>query len=299
MFKKLYHFSLIVCLFSLTTQALAGAWTLKRGNLWVKSSFFYQKTDERFYSRNQPCPLRNCEKGQRVPFPFNGESRVTAIYFDINYGLLDWLELDVQIPYFDIAFTDDSNPFRDNTTSVGDIRFGARFRWLTNPVVSTLKIQAKAPTGLFNKDSEFVPIGDGQWDLEIQGQFGRSLWPLPFYVNLDIGYRFRFEPNVETTDLDPGDEFTLRAEAGYNITQHLLLKAAIDGFWGDEFTNITTQLRFRDSGRNILYFEPGIYWQIYPPLAVEASTKISLSGKNYPAGVIYSGGVSYTFSIFK
>jgi len=170
---------------------------------------------------------------------------------------------------------------------------------LLKPLVSTLKIGAKAPTGFFNKDSETVPVGDGQWDLEIQGQFGRSLWPLPFYFNLDFGYRFRFEPDIDTTNLAPGDEFTFRGEAGYNIRKNILLKAAIDGFWGQEFTAIfaDSKLNLRDSERNILYFEPGIYWMLKEPLAAEASVKISLSGKNYPAGQIFGFGISYLFSL--
>lgn len=294
--RNILFFLIFYFYLALSPNLFAGAWTLKKGQLWIKNSVFYQKTDERYYSRNQPCPLSDCQKGQRVPFPFNGESRVTAIYWDINYGLTNQIELNLQIPYFDIAFTDDANPLRSKTTNVGDIKFGVRYRFLSKPLVTTVRIMAKAPTGLFNKDSEFVPIGDGQWDLEIQGQFGRSLWPLPFYINLDIGYRFRFEPDIETTDLDPGNEFTIRGEVGYNIRKNILLKGAIDGFWGDKFTNIGTKLRFIDSERNILYFEPGIYWVIKEPLAVESTVKFSISGKNYPAGQIFGFGLSYVFS---
>ncbi|MFQ5823725.1 MAG: hypothetical protein ACE5JB_06695 [bacterium] len=298
MFRGILSVILFYCFFSLLNPTVyAGAWTLKRGQLWIKSSVFYQKTDKRYYSRNQPCPLIDCRKGQQVPFPFNGESRVTAVYWDINYGLTDQIELDLQIPFFDISFKDDPNPLRPKTSSVGDIRFGARYRFISKPIVSTIGVAAKAPTGLFNKDAEFVPIGDGQWDFEIQGQFGRSLWPLPGYVNVDIGYRFRFEPDIETSDLDPGNEFYFRGEAGYNIRRNILIKAALDGFWGERFTNRGTHLKFIDSERNILYFEPGIYWMFLAPWAAEASVKFSLSGKNYPSGQIFGFGLSYMFSL--
>lgn len=282
--------SLIAC-----HQVYAGAWTLKQGQFRVKASFFYQKTDERYYSRNTPCPIdENCtEAGQRIDFAFDGESRLTALYFDASYGLFDQLELNVQVPYFDISFTDLADPDRDNTTGIGDVRFGARYNVLLKPLVTTLKVAAKAPTGFFNKDTEAVPIGDGQWDLEFAGQFGKSLWPLQGYLNLDLGYRFRFEPDEATSTLDPGDEFYFRGEAGYNVTHDVLLKLSLQGLFGEKFKQ--TGLTIEDSEREILYLEPGLYWVVNGPLAFESSVQISLSGKNYPAGQIYSFGVSYAF----
>lgn len=277
-------------------NAYAGAWTLKRGQFWIKSSFYYQKTNERYYSRNTPCPLNeNCTAaGQRVDFAFDGESRLTALYLEASYGLFNPLELTLEVPYFNISFTDLADPERDNTTGIGDLRFGARYNFLSKPILSTFKVEAKAPTGFFNKDTEAVPVGDGQWDLEFEGQFGKSLWPLPAYVNLDLGYRFRFKPDAETSTLDPGDEFYFRGEAGYNLTRSFLLKVSLHGLFGQKFKQ--TDLTIEDSEREILYIEPGFYWVVKGPLALESSVQISLSGKNFPAGQIYSFGVSYTFS---
>ncbi|MFQ5823848.1 MAG: hypothetical protein ACE5JB_07330 [bacterium] len=38
---------------------------------------------------------------------------------------------------------------------------GVRYRILSKPLVSTVRIGAKTPTGFFTKDSEVIPIGDG------------------------------------------------------------------------------------------------------------------------------------------
>lgn len=275
----------------------AGTWTLKRGQLWVKSSFFIQRTSDRYTSTTLACGGRACRNGERAPFFFNGKIELDAAYLDIWYGLTDRVELQFQLPYFDIRFKDDVNPFRPGTSDIGDTRFGVRYRLPVNFLAATVRVGAKAPTGFFNKDAEVVPVGDGQWDLELSADVGKSLWPLPAYVNVTGGYKLRFEPDVSTTNLDPGNELTLRVEAGVNIQRNLLVKAAIDGFWGQEFTALfaDSKLKLRDSERRILYFEPGVLWTVLDPLTVEFGVRFSLSGKNYPAGQIFSTGLSYKF----
>lgn len=284
----------VVPLFFFPHTLQAGAWTLGRGKLWVKTTFLYQKTHDRYYSRITPCPAGlNCtHSGQRVPFPFNGRSRTSAVYLDIQYGLLNQLDLMIQLPFFDISFTDLANPERPGTSELGDVRFGVKYAVIRRPFAGSVKIQAKAPTGFFNKDAEVVPIGDGQWDLEFVGQAGKSLWPIPAYVNLDLGYRLRFKPDRQTSLRDPGNEVTLRAEAGYNILQHVLLKAAINGLFGTDFKD--DGLTIDDSERRIVSFEPAVAWSFYKHLTVEALLQVSLSGKNYPAGEVFGVGLSYS-----
>ncbi len=298
MIQRRYIMLILGCFFLWSGKVYAGAWTLKRGQLGVKFSLSYQKTDERYYSRITPCPLgHTCTRsGQRVPFAFDGESRFTGLFADVNYGLTDEIEFDLQIPFFDIAFTDDVNPLRPKTADIGDIRFGLRYRYLSSPVVSTLAIAAKAPTGFFNKDAEVVPIGDGQWDLEFMGEFGKSLWPAPAYLNLDLGYRIRFAPDIATSNRDPGNEFFFRGEGGYHLFNSLLFKIAVNGLYGAKF--IQSNLAIQDSQRQVLYFESGVFWTIKKPLAFDASIQYTLSGKNFPAGAVYNVGLYYLFSLW-
>ncbi|NIV95390.1 hypothetical protein GWN42_22000, partial [candidate division KSB1 bacterium] len=142
---------------SMPAQLFAGAWTLPKRTFWVKSSIFIQRTEERYASSNLFCGDEQCENGERIPYFFNGEVESNATYFDFWYGLSDRIELQFQLPYFDISFRDDVNPNRPATSDIGDIRFGARYRLPFRPLVTTLRIGAKAPTGFFNKDAEVVP----------------------------------------------------------------------------------------------------------------------------------------------
>ena len=282
----------------LPTEGLfAGAWTLRKGRLWVKPAFLIQRTSERYAAQTLFCGDRRCRNGQRTPYFFNGRAELNAIYLDIWYGLTDRFELQLQLPYFDIAFEDDVNPNRPSSQGLGDVRFGLRYRIPFKPIVTTFRIGAKAPTGFFNKDSEVVPIGDGQWNLEVSADFGRSFWPLPAYTNLSVGYRFRFEPDLQTTNLDPADEFWFRAETGIKVHSTFEIKTLLEGFWGQEFTALfaDSNLRINNSERRILYFKPGIGWMIFEPLKFELSAMFSLSGKNYPAGRIFILGLALYF----
>ncbi|MFQ5640307.1 MAG: hypothetical protein ACE5IR_20190 [bacterium] len=297
--KRIIFFILVCTSFIAAHQLHAGAWTLKKRQLWVKSTFLVQQTSDRYASINIVCGDATCRNGQKTPYFFNGKIETSAIIFDLWYGLTDHIELRFQLPYYDIAFKDEVNPERPSTNDIGDIRFAARYRLPFDPIVTTLRIGAKAPTGFFNKDSEVVPIGDGQWDLEIGAEFGRSFWPIPAYANLMLQYRFRFEPDLETTNLDPGDELEFRAEAGVTVYKNIGVKALLEGFWGQEFTALSENSNFQlsNSERRILYFRPGIWGTFFKSLEYEFSVRFSLSGKNFPAGQIFMTGLSYTFDL--
>ncbi len=298
--KRGLLFSIIFLTLIFSGEGLfAGAWTLRKGRLWVKSAFLIQRTDERYANQAHFCGDQFWRNGERAPYFFNGPGESNAVYMDIWYGLTDRFELQLQLPYFDIAFEDDVNPDRPSSQGLGDVRFGLRYRIPFKPIVTTFRIGAKAPTGFFNKDSEVVPIGDGQWDLEVSADFGRSFWPLPAYANLSVGYRFRFEPDLQTTNLDPGDEFWFRAETGVKVRNNLEIKTLVEGFWGQEFTALfeDSNLEINNSERRILYFKPGVGWMIFDALEFEFSAMFSLSGKNYPAGKIYILGLAYSFDL--
>ncbi|MBL4754207.1 MAG: transporter [Flavobacteriales bacterium] len=273
----------------------AGAWTLHNDTLVVKLSFFTQQTSYRYASSRIFCGDAECLNGQHTTYLFSGRLESYAGFLNLNYGITDKLEVLAQIPYYNISFIDEVDPNRARTKAVGDLVFGARYNFFMKPFVYTLKINSKAPTGFFNKDAEVVPVGDGQWDIQVVNQFGKSLYPIKGYVNVDLGYKVRFAPNPETSNLDPGDEIHLNAEVGYNVYAGLWAKMGVAGFWGQEFTAsfANSELQLSDSERRILYLTPGIYWEINPNWAFDLTIKYTLSGKNYPAGFVYGTGIAY------
>ncbi len=161
--------------------ALAGAWIYPKGVNWFRIGFAYQNTDERYFL-----------DGERIPYFFDGESEVSAAFFEYRLGLGAGFEALFQLPVYDIRFDD----FADNrsSTGIGDVRAGARWNFVQDALVATVGAGVKFSTGEFVNDAEIVPVGEGQYDFEVDVEVGRSLWPRPGYVNGKLGYRF---PNRE------------------------------------------------------------------------------------------------------
>lgn len=269
----------------------AGAWTLPKGRLWVKSSLFYQSTDEQFCTGN----LTFCDRHERGPFnPFiGGRSRSLVVFNEAAYGLTGWLDVGVQIPYYSLEFRDLSNPTRPRTQKVGDIRFYAKYRMLAEPFVASIRLGAKSPTGGVNVDSEVVPIGEGQWDIEVYGDIGRSLTAFSGYVNLSVGYRQRTVN--KDFDFKPGDEFMVLAEGGWSITSRIMAKGTVDYFVSAHPRSLG--ITFTQNRRELLVVAPALLVTPIRTLTLETMVRFPVTGQAIPAGPQFNMGVSYTFDL--
>lgn len=266
----------------------AGAWTLGRKRVWAKLSYYTYSAERRFAGAD----CFGCQPGDRIPYNFNGEAGSTAIFLDLWWGLSHRLDLQVQGSYYpSVSFNDDVDD-RDSD-GIGDFRFGAKFLLLESPVVTSVKVVAKAPLGDFPIDAELVPVGEGQWDIDFLAQFGRSLWPLPGYANLGIGYRLRAR-NRET-DIKPGNEWLIQAEFGYGLRRWLMLKGRLDITYGAR--NEFAQLKIRGSERRITYLSPSVLLFPETNTTIEAGFLYPLAGRNFPAGTVFTIGVSRTFDL--
>jgi len=209
------------CLLAHPVPLFAGAWTLPEGEVWGKLTYFQQQTREWYlatpeFAGGQPYPA-----GARRPYRFGGRYSSRAVFLEASYGIADWLEAGVQFPYFDQQLEDDTRLEPPAEAGFGDLRFSLRWRVLREPLVFTLKGALKAPTGDFRNEDGLIPVGEGQWDLDLMAQVGRSFWPLPLYGNLDLGYRVRLE-NARVAQ-DPGDEWLFEAEVGGQLADRVSL----------------------------------------------------------------------------
>ena len=249
----------------------AGAWVLPRGRTSIQVALLHQDTTERYFL-----------DGERIPYFFDGHNRTSALYVDGRHGITDRLEGVLQVPFFLLRFDDLSDDRR--SSGLGDVRAGLRYNFVKNSPVATLDVRIKFPTGTFINDAEVVPVGEGQWDLDLAAEVGQSFWPRPFYVNGRVGYRFR-GPNDES-GIDFGDEVFWLVEGGYTINDRIGLKMVARGLHGKEGTSFGISIQTLK--REAVYLEPGLMIQASPSWFVELAVPFTVSGLNWPAGPVFT-----------
>ncbi len=278
----------------------AGAWTLPAGRVWTKVSWFQQTTQEWYIDAPEPVLRADGTFGKhpigiRRPYWVGGEYSSQAIFLEGFVGLTDWLDLGVQVPYFDQAFDDETRAEAPADAGLSDLRIFAKTQLLQNPLILTLKLGAKMPTGEFRNEDGLIPVGEGQWDFDVFVQAGRSLWPLPAYVNVDVGYRVRMRN--DEIDRDPGDEWLVNAEIGAQPRPWLSVALKYEMLRSGK--GETFGIRTASLIKRISYLAPTIGVRVYGDTWIEAAMRSSLGGRNFPAGRQYVVGLSTGFEARK
>ena len=211
MIKKITQtLSVVALLTAIPTAALAGAWTAKQGDTYLKGAVNFFETSSRFGPEDGFENFRNTN--------FN-------VYFE--HGLKDDLTF-----FATGAFSDLENTSDGQTTSgsgIGDIDVGLRYRLIDGPVIVSVQGLFKAPY-LYSDDSE-LPLGNGQEDFEGKLLFGKSFGALG-YGGLEVGYRVR-------TD-NPVDEFRFLVEYGFDVNERTYLRTKLDGIHAASSSDVAT-----------------------------------------------------------
>jgi hypothetical protein len=247
------------------------------GRAWVKTAAFWQRTEQRFN-----------ELGERNDWFGAGRSDARALFTDVIVGIHPRLDIWVQAPYFDLRFDNSADSLR--TTGFGDLRAWLRWNFATLGNGSTpmsLRLGAKAPIGSSPLDAQIIPVGDGQWDLETFAEVGHSFWPFPAYGEIWLGYRLRSRDDEKLKD--PGDEIVFLAEFGVNPSGGTLLKATFDGFVGGNWVVEGVETGSR---RRITSLQVTGGAKLVRQIWTEIGVKLSLAGRNFPAGPQFVVGFS-------
>lgn len=295
--KRLLFIALISFL---PCESFAGAWTLPKGRLWLKSAIMYHTTDRRFCTEQDALSLAfraaGCTAaGKSGPFdPFvGGHSQALAVFTEVVYGTTGWLDVGAQIPFYSLKFTNLANPTRPRSNSFGDIRFFARLRVLQQPIVASLKVAVKSPSGKFKEDAEAVNVSEGQWDFEFLSEVSKSFWPWRGYAGVEVGYRIRTDN--EKFEYTMADEVTVLAEVGYEPISGVTIKGAGDWLRGQQprlKVNHATLLE----RRTLLTLTPSVNYTPREGLNLEAGVRFTVSGQDFPDGPQLMGAISYKFS---
>ena len=266
--------------------AHAGAWTLEKGQVWSKITGLYQATSEHYGKDGDPS---------KIPADYTARE----VYIDVFYGVTKRIDVGLQFAAINRKFENFTSPthremfgYRARESGLGDIRAFAKVNLVHEPVVGTLKLGVKTPSGEFRAAPEAMSASDGQWDVEVIAQIGKSFYPVPAYANVEFGYRLR-ETN-ETIHHNPDDELVYNAEAGFSPVEMLNLALKLEGITG--------------AGRRITYAIPTVLVSLPQGLGIEAALRVSVLGRadpalgapyTYFAGNTWNVGISYTGNLMQ
>ena len=168
---------ILTCLGGLRDQALAGAWSQPKGHYYAKLSGILYTSDEVYN-----------DMGVRQAQGMDNDSfDGTQGFLYVEYGLQDRLTIIGQVNAGVLASMNDL--VKSETTGIGDFDIGAKYQLVDGPIVLTPFVTMKIPTG-YNEHYD-PPMGTGNADLELRLLAARSLYPLPLYIGVESGYRFR------------------------------------------------------------------------------------------------------------
>lgn len=272
-----------------TGSVRAGAWTQPPGQVWLKVSGLYQRSDEFYADQAAVLPDgRRVEPGDERPYDDGGESRQQAVFLEAEVGVTRRWTVGLQAPWKELRYEDRVEVTR--TWGWGDIRATSRVALLQGRHRLTLRGAVKVPTGRVPDEPGRIQIGENQTDLELQLQWGRSLGRPLSWVGVDFGRRFRFED--EERGFDPGDEWVWLAEAGWGLDRRgrVGLKLLWQGSRGDEtsldfFAQGTSLSRDVDQVELTLMVDAKV-------VLVELGVGRTLASEGYPSAPIWSLGLS-------
>lgn len=203
----------------LVGDACAGAWLQPRRASFLKMTGLYSLASQRLDCAGDSAPAE----------PFGGDYVERKLFWYGEYGLVDALTLVGSFSWGEQEITGAVVPDY-GTRSTGDLRIGGRWGLHRDPrlpvslegAVSLPTYPATDPGVPVGERAQFLPSGTGTIETELRAQIGASFWPLPFYANLDGGYRMRGDPF--------GDQWLLAAEIGASSTR-FFGKVEVRGIW--------------------------------------------------------------------
>lgn len=264
----------LILLLATPALCLAGAWTAKQGGMYNKLALNYFESND-YYDGD----------GDRHSLPYDGQFTDVNVNWYLEYGLTDYLTLIGSLYYKWLE--DENDYFRAESDGVGDIEVGMKWRLLEDPVV--LAVQGLVKVAGPYDDDEVPGLGNDQTDFELRLLLGKSLYPLPMYMGLEAGYRWRTKA--------PADEWRLLAEIGGNAGKYFYGRVKVDCIFsannaesGAGYTNITLTPEY-----DLITLDTTVGVNFNQHLSLELSYKPTIYGENTASGYTLSSALIYSF----
>lgn len=214
-----------LALIAFPSTAQAGGWVQELFKLYAKLTYgtssantVYRFDGETKYpTDNPPFTVRNYPIAER------------SLFLYAEYGLLQDLTLVGSAAFKRVIIT--SPVERKQVQGIGDVYVAGRYLLSSfNQQVVSATLGVTVPTG-YSRDLT-PPLGSGNLNVELAGNYGLSLYPIPAYATGSIGYRLRtglfpsqLKNQMREFSPDYADEIFATFEAGYTFDDRVLIHA--------------------------------------------------------------------------
>lgn len=264
----------------LSGQVYGGAWTMGKGHMYNKLAFNYFKSTN-FYDQD----------GDRHGLPYSGEFRDLNLNWYQEIGLTD--RITFLSSFYYKWLRDDNHYVYTRSNGMTDFDLGLKVNLFKEPVVLSLQglFKVKGPY-----DSHETPgLGNDQNDFELRLLLGKSLYPLPMYLGLEAGYRWRFE--------DPSDDWRYLVEIGGDFTSWMYGRVKLDGLVSANNADKEETAYTNATGANItltpefdlIKLETTLGFHFTRKWGLEFSYTPTIYGENTAAGYTLTSAIIFTF----
>ncbi len=263
------------------TLTRAGIGTMRPGQGWVQVSLYHSRSDA-FYDA----------AGGTRPFLADGEARTSSAFVSAAIGVIEGIELWLQLPVHRLAFDDATGERR--RVGLGDPRISARFgtALIDRPEIPvSVRASLKLPGSDFPVDPNLIPLTEGQTDIEVTAEAGQALAGQALHIVGWLGYRWRFEDGDRARK--PGNERFGRLGLGGNVGT-MRWEMAVEALSGLPLEQ--QGLSLETARRRLVQLAPTIGWNV-GGAQLEVSGRLNLSGRNLPSGPSLLAGVLIPFSL--
>jgi len=278
--RKLVALFIIVLLFTINNNILAGGWTKKKGKFFIQLGLQYMKSNK-FHDIN----------GTLVDINTLGDFTL-SLYGE--YGITDNLSLVGFFPFYHrlalnkIQGTNSGTVYFPGATKNGisDSDIGIKYK-LTEWGQSVLSVgfSLGLPLGDSN-DPNGLLTGDGEFNQKVNLQYGHSFYPLPIYFSAYAGYNFRHKGYT--------DEINFGFETGYTFANKLLAIFRVTGLKplrnGDNTVAGGAGGLFSNNQQYLTY-GPEILYNVTDNVGVTAGVNAGTWARNVLSANVYRLGI--------
>lgn len=290
--------ALLLASLLMPTAARAGGWVQEIGHIYAKLAYISSSAntvykfdgETKYPTDNPPFTVRDYPIADR------------GLYLYLEYGLTADLTLIGSVAAKRVVVT--SPVERKEVQGLADVGIAAKYLLATfDQQVVSATLGLAIPTG-YSRDLT-PPLGSGNLNIELAGNYGISFYPAPAYATATLGFRLRpsifpsklnnpartFEPNY-------ANEVFSDIEAGYTVTDGVLLQGGARFLFSTRTDDNDFDVERPPETQQYIKVGGGAIVEVYNGIQLSASAFVTPYGRKASNSFDLSLGIAYSGSLF-